>query len=85
MLESMLHGPLGFLSDLSKRSQLRWATVDKEGFAIVNTFRRLEYLLWGGVRIFAGHRNLKYGFNPGECVTSVTNAVAQRLENGKLC
>ena len=81
----MSHEPSGVLSGSFKGSQLRWATVDKEGFAIVNTFRRLEYLLWGGVRIFAGHRNLKYGFHPGECVTSVTNAVAQRLENGKLC
>ena len=37
--------PLAFLSGSFKGSQLRWATVDKEGFAIVNTFRRLEYLL----------------------------------------
>ena len=45
-LENMSHGPLGFLSGSFKGSQLRWATVDKEGFATVNTFRRLEYLLW---------------------------------------
>ena len=41
------HKPLAFLSGSFKGSQLRWATVDKEAFAIVNTFRRLEYLLWG--------------------------------------
>ena len=50
-LENMSHKPLAFLSDSFKGSQLRWATVDKDGFAIVNTFRRLEYLLWGGVNI----------------------------------
>ena len=82
-LENMSHEPLGFLSGSFKGSQLRWATVDKEGFAIVNTFRRLEYLLWGGVRIFTDHRNLKYIFNPEECVTTVTKAMAQRLENWK--
>ena len=48
-LANMSHEPLAFLSDSFKGSQLRWATVDKDGFAIVNTFRGLEYLLWGGV------------------------------------
>ena len=71
-------------------SQLRWATVDKEGFAvvnkgfaIVNTFRRLEYLLWGGVHIFTDNRNLTYILNPEACVTSVTKAMARCLENWK--
>ena len=78
-LESMSHEPLAFLSRSFKGSQLRWATV--EGFAIVNTFRRLEYLLSGGVHIFTDHRNLTYIFNPEACVTSATKAMAQRLEN----
>ena len=73
-LENMSHEPLDFLSDSFKGSQLRWATVNKEGFAIVNTFRRLEYLLWGGVHIFTDHRNLTFIFNPEACVTSVTKA-----------
>ena len=64
-------------------SQLRWATVDKEGFAIVNTFHRMEYMLWGGVPIFTDHRNLTYIFNPEACKTSVTKAMAQRLQNWK--
>ena len=37
--------PLGCLSGTFRGSQQRGATVDKEGFAIVSTFRRLEYLL----------------------------------------
>ena len=37
-LENMSHEPLAFLSGSFKGSQLRWATVDKDGFAIVNTF-----------------------------------------------
>ena len=74
-LENMSHEPLAFLSGSFKGSQLRWAaTVDKEGFAIVNTFRRLEYLLWGGVHIFRDHRYLTSIFNPEACVTSVTKA-----------
>ena len=82
-LESISHEPLAFLSGSFKGSQLRWVTVDKEGFTIVNTIRRLEYLLWGGVHIFTDHRNLTYIFNPEACVTSATKAMAQRLENWK--
>ena len=59
------------------------STVDKEAFAIVSTFRRLEHLLWNGVHIFTDHRNLAYIFNPGACVTSVSKALAQRLEGWK--
>ena len=82
-LENTSHEPLAFLSGSFKGSQLSWVTVDKEGFAIVNAFRRLEYLLWGGVHIFTDHRNLTYISNPEACVTSVTKAMAQRLENWK--
>jgi len=57
--------------------------MDKEGFAIVSTFRRLEYLLWGGVHIHTDHRNLAYIFNPEVCVSSVPKTTAQRLEHWK--
>ena len=50
--DKMSHEPLGFLSGTFCGSQQRWATVDKEGFAIASTFRRLGHLLWGGVRIY---------------------------------
>ena len=81
-LKNMSHEPLAFLSGSFKDSQLRWASVDKEGFASVNTFRRLEYLVCGGVHIFTDHRNLTCIFNPDACVTSVTKAMAQRLKTG---
>ena len=74
---------MGFLSGTFRGSQLRWATVDKEGFAIISTFRRLEYLLWGGVHIHTDHRNLAYIFDPEACVSSVPKTTAQRLEHWK--
>ena len=43
-VEDMTHEPLGSLSGTFKGSQQRWATVDIEGFAVVSTFKRLEYL-----------------------------------------
>ncbi|CAN0377070.1 unnamed protein product, partial [Discosporangium mesarthrocarpum] len=44
--EDMSHEPLGFLSGSFRGPQMRWATVDKEAFAIVSTYRRLEWVLW---------------------------------------
>ena len=61
-MEKMSHEPLGFVSGTFRGSQQRWVTMDKEGFAIVSTFRRLAYLLRGEVRIYTDHRNLAYIF-----------------------
>ena len=82
-VEDMSHEPLGFLSGTFLGSQQRWATIDKECFAIVSTFRRLEYLLWNGVRIHTDHRNLAYIFNPEACVSSVAKTTAQRCDQWK--
>ena len=82
-VEDMSHEPLGFFSGTFRGSQLRWATVDNEGFAIASTFRRLEYLLWGGMHIHTDHRNLACIFNPEVCVSSVPKTTAQRLEHWK--
>ena len=63
-----------------------WATIDKEGVAIVSTFRRLDHFLWNRVDIFSYHPNLAYSFDPEACVTSVSKTLPQRLEgwNGVL-
>ena len=50
-VEKLGHVLHGFLSGPFRGSQQRRATVDKKGFAIVSTFRRVEYLLWREVRI----------------------------------
>ena len=79
----MTHEPLAFLSGTFKGSQMRWATIDKEGFAIASTFRRLQHCLCNEVHIFTDHRHLAYIFDPDACVTSVSKALAQRLEGWK--
>ena len=78
-VEKMSHERVGFLSGTFRGSQQRWATVDKEGFVIVSTFRRLEHLLWGGVRIYTDHRNLAYVFESGTWV--FVGGKNQRFEN----
>ena len=61
-IADMSHDQLGFLSGPIRGSQERWEIVNKEGFAIVTTFKRLPYLLWGGVAIHCDLRNLAYIF-----------------------
>ena len=56
--KNMRHDALGVLSGTYCGSQQRWAIVDKEGFAIVSTFHRLEYLLRGRVSNYTDHRNM---------------------------
>ena len=62
--------PLYFLSGSFKGSQLRWATVDKESFAIVEAVERLRHLVVrkNGFRIFTDHVNLQYIFCPHDSV-----------------
>ena len=81
-IADMAHKPLGFLSGPFRGSQERWATVDKEGFAIVSTFKRRPYLLWGGVAIHCDHRNLVDIFGANGAPTS--KAVAQRLQGWRV-
>lgn len=71
------------VEDMSYESS-GFLTVDKEGFAMVSTFRRFEYLLWGGVQIHTHHGNLAYVFNPEAGVSSVPKMKAPRLENSSV-
>ena len=82
-VEDMIHEPLGFLSGTFKGSRQRWTTADKEGFAVVSTFTRLEFLLWIGVHIYTDHRNVAYIYDPEACVSSVAKTTAQRLHQWK--
>lgn len=50
-VQGLPHEPLVFLSGMVKGYQRRRAAVDKEGFAIVSTCKRLTYLVWGGVSL----------------------------------
>ena len=57
-VEEWHHEPLGFLSGVFKGSQLRLPPVEKEDLAIVRTFQRLDYLLWGEVNVYCDHCNM---------------------------
>ena len=58
--------PLYFLSGTFRGSQCKWATPDKEGYAIVEAVERLRYLLIcpKGFRLYTDHRNLRFMYSP---------------------
>ena len=72
------HQPLGFVGHRFNGSELNWATVDKEAFAIRDTLKKLDYLLQcyrRPFKLFTDHRNLIAMYNPTRC----TKQSAERL------
>ncbi|GMF66728.1 unnamed protein product [Phytophthora fragariaefolia] len=65
-LAEQRHEPLAFLSGHFRGASHRWPTIEKEAFAMMESCRRLEYLLLRprGFRLYTDHRNLVYIFNP---------------------
>lgn len=65
-LSEQQNQPLAFLSGHFRGASHRWPTIEKEAFAIVESCKRLEYLLLRsrGFRLYTDHRNLVYIFNP---------------------
>jgi len=59
------HEPLAFLSGEFSGPELAWTTYEKEGYAIHQTFRRMDYmLLCEEPRVFTDHRNLLFCYSP---------------------
>lgn len=79
-LSEQNHKPFAFLSGRFVEVNSRWATIEKEAFAIVESIPRLEYLLrWpAGFRLYTDHRNLVYIFSP-----STSNGVVVRYQADK--
>ena len=60
------HQPQAFLSGTFSNTQEHWSTYEREAFAIVQAFRKLDYMLSCDpiTRVFTDHRNLLFAFNP---------------------
>ncbi|GMG18102.1 unnamed protein product [Phytophthora fragariaefolia] len=81
-LSKQEHHPLAFLSGRFTGAQLRWPTIEKEVYAIVESAKRLEYLLLrpGGFHLFTDHRNLVYLLNPFASVSGMQRYQADKLQ-----
>ena len=60
------HQPLAFLSGTFSEREEHWSTYEREAFAVIQAFRKLDYLLACDptTRVFTDHRNLLFTFNP---------------------
>jgi hypothetical protein len=63
--EDQDHHPLAFQSGALKGASERWSTVEKEGYALVESLDRFDFLVAGReLSIFTDHANLIYIFDP---------------------
>ncbi|KAH9099082.1 hypothetical protein LEN26_016366 [Aphanomyces euteiches] len=85
-IEEQRHEPLAFLSGSFTAASIRWPTVEKEAFAVVESCKRLDYLLTRprGFRLFTDHRNLVYMFNPLGNNSTMARYQADKLQRWAL-
>lgn len=60
------HETTAFVAQRFSPMKKNWATYEKEGFSILQTFQRLDYLLMVAslIHVFIDHRNLLFIFAP---------------------
>lgn len=65
-LADQQHQPLAFLSSCFSEREEHWSTYEREAHAVVQAFRKLDYILASDTttRVFTDHRNLLFVFNP---------------------
>jgi hypothetical protein len=85
-MEKQDHQPQTFLSGEFKGAQLRWTAPGKEGFAIVDTVTKLDYLLLSHdeLSILSDHLNLTYIYNPLSVDLTTARHVLHKLQRWAL-
>jgi hypothetical protein len=85
-MEEQDHQPLAFLSGEFKGAQLRCTVSEKEGFAIVDTVTKVDYLLLSHdeFSILSDHLNLTYIYNPLSADLTLARHVVHKLQRWAL-
>jgi RNase H-like domain found in reverse transcriptase len=86
LMEEQYHQPLAFLSGEFKGAQLRWTIPEKEGFAIVDTVTKVNYLLLSHdeFSIVSDHLNPTYIYNPLSADPTLARHVVHKLQRWAL-
>lgn len=65
-IQDQIHQPLAFLCGPFSEMEEHWSSFEREAFAVVQPFRKLDYLVtcYTSTRIFTDHRDLLFAFNP---------------------
>jgi hypothetical protein len=81
-MEEQDQQPLAFLSGEFKGAQLRWTVPEKEGFAIIDTMTKVDYLLLSHdeFSILSDHLNLTYIYNPPSADPTLPRHVVHKLQ-----
>jgi hypothetical protein len=85
-MEEHDHQPLAFLSGEFKGAQLRWTVPEKEGFSIVDTVAKVDYLLLSHdeFSILSDHLNLTYIYDPLSADPTLARHVVHKLQRWAL-
>jgi RNase H-like domain found in reverse transcriptase/Integrase zinc binding domain len=85
-MEEQDHQPLAFLSGGFKGAQLRWTVPEKEGFAIVDTVTKVDYLFLSHdeFSILSYHLNLTHIYNPLSADPILARHVVHKLHRWAL-
>jgi RNase H-like domain found in reverse transcriptase len=85
-MEEQDHQPLAFLSGEFKGAQLRWTVPGREGFAIVDTVTKVNYLFLSHdeFSILSDHLNLTYIYNPLSADPTLARHVVHKLQRWAL-
>ena len=80
--EQQSHEPLAFLGSAFKKSELNWTTFEKEAFAILKTFEKMDCLLAGrsDIRVLTDHRNLLFVFAPRALEPTLGRHVVSKVQ-----
>lgn len=80
------HEPLAFLSSAFRRHESRWSTYEKEGFAIYQVFRKLDYMLMveDNIQVFTDHRNFLFVFDPLSVEPSLGRYIVTKVQRWAL-
>jgi RNase H-like domain found in reverse transcriptase len=91
-MEGQNHEPLAFLTGEFKGAQQRWTVPEKEGFAIVDTVTKVDYLCQVNYlllshdefSILSDHLNLTYIYNPLSENPTLARHVVHKLQRWAL-
>lgn len=81
--EDQHHELLAFLFGSFKGSPLRWSTIDKEFFFIIESVTRQDHMLGApkGFSLFTDHKNLTYIFDPVSMRSNTPKNSINRVEH----
>ena len=80
------HNPLAFLSSEFKNAEKNWSTFEKEAFAILQVFKKLDYLLLTErpIHVYTDHKNLLFVFNPLSLEPALGRHVVSKVQRWAL-